>query len=191
MAAKLDHVFRLSRKKWGGNGSGSSPEKTAALPAAIWSLIADYEIASILDFGCGEISWMKPFATTAEIIYTGVDVVPEVIEANRALGLNASFAVLDEDLILPACDLVLCRDVLAHLSNATAIETLRRLKESGSRWLLTTHRATASNRDALNGGFRPLNLCKMPFNFPAPRLVIPEGHESKELALWSFDKLSI
>ena len=51
------------------------------------------------------------------VCYRGVDIVPDIVEGNRMLGLP--FAVADiTSHPLPAVDLIVCRDALVHLTGA-------------------------------------------------------------------------
>jgi hypothetical protein len=182
---KLEQTFRVARSKWGGNGSGSSSTKTRGFVDALAALLVEFEIKSVLDFGCGDLSWFAPHAHDLGY-YLGVDVVPELEEGNAKRFPELQFATLTEDLVLPKCDLILCRDTLAHLSNETGLAMLTRMKQTGATYLLATNYRTMRNVSAKDGGFRPLNLEKIPFNFPEARRTIVEGFENKTLGLWRF-----
>lgn len=114
----------------------------------------------------------------AGIDYLGADVVPELVEENRRRhgAAGKRFELLDATRDpLPQVDLVFCRDLLIHLSNADAAKLLANVARSGSRWLLTTHfTGHRANLDILSGDFRPLNLCRPPFLLPPPVEVIAE-----------------
>lgn len=184
---QLEKTFRDARKKWKGNGSGSTPEKTGKLLTELKALLSELNVKSVMDFGCGDVTWMAPLASAGG--YCGVDVVPEVIEANALKHPSAVFLALTEDVQLPRCDLIFCRDVLAHLSHATALAVLERLKRTGATWLLCSNYYGSGNTSIKDGGFRPLNLQRLPFHFPEPLKVIDEGFEKKSMALWRFDRV--
>jgi 2-polyprenyl-3-methyl-5-hydroxy-6-metoxy-1,4-benzoquinol methylase len=130
---QLEQIFSLARKKWGGNGSGSTPQKTQKLIAAVAPLLAELEVKSVLDLGCGSPPWLATVAHAAGARYVGVDVVGEVVEGNRKLDLpDAEFLKLEESTVLPICDLVFCRDVMPHLSTDNVLALLRRIKQSGA-----------------------------------------------------------
>lgn len=188
---KLENIFRAARKKWGGNGSGSTFEKTHTLAIELAKLIRDYQIRSMLDYGCGTVDWILPVVAKTRIPYVGVDVVSEVIKENEALGApRVRFLHLNQDTVLPIVHLVFIRDTLAHLSNATIVAELTRLKRTGAEWLLVSNYAGSKNTAIQDGGFRKLNLCAVPFGFPEPRQVIAEGGtEGKTMALWRFDEI--
>jgi hypothetical protein len=179
---QLEKIFLDARKKWKGNGSGSTPEKTEKLRVAVIDLLGELGIKSVLDFGCGSDPWLAG-AIPNFVAYFGVDVVGEVVKDN-GIGIH-----LTEDSVLPRCDLVFVRDVLAHLSHATALETLQMLKRTGATWLLCSNYYGSGNTSIKDGGFRPLNLTRLPFHFCEPNQVIDEGFEKKSMALWRFDKI--
>jgi len=93
---------------------------------------------------------------------------------------------------LPHADLILCRDGLVHLSFADIRAALRNFRRSGARWLLaTTFIAHEHNDDIRTGGWRMLNLERLPFHLPPPATLIderrpmPDGSDSgKRLGLW-------
>ena len=188
----LDNIFRDARKKWGGNGSGSTYEKTRKLVEELACLIQELDDGAamqrkfrLLDFGCGDVGWMLPITEIVE--YVGIDVVPEVVEMNRLLGVNCH--LLTRDTVLPQADLIICRDTLAHLSNVVAVDMLERMKRSGAKWLLASHAVGVRNTDIKDGGFRALNLRGIPFRFPEPDRVISEGQGIKSMGLWEFSQL--
>jgi hypothetical protein len=72
------------------------------------------------------------------------------------------------------------------------VAALRNFHRSGSRWLLTNHFAgREENLDILSGDFRPIHLCRPPFDFPPPEAVIAElsrlaggAFADRSMALW-------
>ncbi len=160
------------------SGAGSSLEATAAIRQELPRLIESFGVTSILDIPCGDFHWMKEVPFPEGLVYTGGDILEEVIAENQARygGPLRSFRKMNllED-PLPRADLVLCRDCLVHFSFADIAKSIQNLKRSGSTYLLTTHfPATTTNRDGMTGQWRPLNLQAPPFHFPAPLAVISE-----------------
>jgi SAM-dependent methyltransferase len=175
------------------SGFASTLEETAALRAALPGLVAAHAVGSVLDIPCGDFHWLRQ--VTLEVDYTGADIVPELVEANqrRHGGAHRRFVVLDATRDpLPEVDLILCRDLLIHLSLADGWAALRNFHRSGSRWLLTNHFAgREENPDILSGDFRPIHLCRPPFRFPPPEAVIAERSQlaggafaDRSMALW-------
>jgi hypothetical protein len=120
--------------------------------------------------------------------YTGMDIVPSVIEANKARYPDRTFlcadATCDE---LPKADVVLCREVLFHLSFADARRLLDNVRRSGARYLLiTSEDSTRLNFDIHSGDYRSLNLRRSPFKFPAPISTIQDTKvmSTRFLGLW-------
>src|SRR5262249_44319665 len=96
-----------------------------------------------------------------------------------------------------SADLVLCRDGLVHLSAADIWRALRNFRRSGADYLLaTTFIGDRVNVDIATGEWRPLNMQRPPFAFPAPAALIDERcrhtggiYADKRLALWRFEDL--
>jgi hypothetical protein len=183
---------------WGGqesvSGPGSGIERTREIRTDLERLVRRLGVRTLLDAPCGDFHWMKEADLGLER-YVGVDVVPGLVESNRRLHGSASreFRLLDMTRdALPRADLVLCRDGLVHFSLADARRALRRIRESGSTYLLaTTFASRAENPDIRTGGWRPLNLEAAPFGFPPPRESIDErcpadggAYADKRLGLW-------
>lgn len=157
-----------ARTVWGGgSGAGSNIERTTAYVGLVQYLIASRAVRSIVDLGCGDWRFSRYLDLTG-VRYLGVDVVPAVIEAN-----NAQFATDDirfeladvASFELEGLDLVLCKDVLQHLSNTNVLEVCRRLA-GGKCWLITNDFHPV-NDDCRNGDTRPLDPTAAPFHVPA------------------------
>lgn len=178
---------------WGDNesasGTGSSLKATDHLRVELPELLKKYSIQSMLDLPSGDFNWMQSLDLT-NIQYTGADIVPDIVARNKSFE-NDHRAFVQLNLIsdpLPVCDLILVRDCLVHLPFAQALEAITNIKKSGIRYLLATHFQDMQNKDISMGQWRPLNLCAVPFSFPAPIELISEKlsgkYRSKSLALW-------
>ncbi len=182
------------------SGLGSSLAETARIRQALPGLLADLGVRRLLDAPCGDCHWIGELDWQA-IEYTGADVVPELIEANRArlAGRGLRFVVADlctDD--LPRSDLILCRDCWVHLDYRQIRACLRNFQRSGATFLLTTtFAARPANRDLRAAIWRPLNLQQAPLRFPAPLRLVDEGctegagaYADKALGLWRLKDLS-
>ena len=182
------------------SGLGSEDRATAAIRDALPSLLQRLAARSLLDAPCGDAGWIG--GLTRNIAYTGVDIVPSLIDANRARvargELAGRFLVADVTRdSLPFADLVLCRDCLVHLGFQNIARAVARFRASGARFLLvTTFPEWEDNRDCEDGDWRALNMEKPPFDWPAPRELINEaceegggGWRDKSLGLWRLDEL--
>jgi SAM-dependent methyltransferase len=172
-----------------GSGAGSTLDATASLRARLPGLLSELGATSLLDVGCGDLHWMSKL--TLPCPYVGIDIVPAVIERNIAEFGNESrrFAVVNAvcDPLAPA-DVVLCREVIFHLSFADARALLANLLTSGCRWImLTSDSATMFNADIESGGARILNLEIAPFRLgaPAQAIIEDESYPGRRIGVWS------
>ena len=190
----LLHELGVYRHAEAVSGEGSTPAETAALRAALPALLAAQGVRTLLDVPCGGFDWMRE-VDLAGVDYVGVDIVPALVAENRARfgGPTLRFLVLDATRdALPAADLVLCRDLLVHLSLADLAAALRNFVGSGARLLLTNHYGERDgNPDILSGDFRPVNLCRPPFSLPPPLWTLSEDSRMGDglfpdrcMALW-------
>jgi hypothetical protein len=172
-------------------GPGCSLRATTEIRRALPLLFSFLGINSMLDARCGDFNWLRQVDLRLEK-YIGVDVVPSLIEQNRKLyeNRNRKFTVADvrRD-FLPETDLILCRDLLVHLSFEDIFSALRNFSSSGAKYLLTTtFPDRQTNADIKTGDWRTLNLQIPPFNFPAPFKLINERcvgqFADKSLGLW-------
>ena len=169
------------------SGIGSGLDQTAAIRHALPTLIQELGIQTVLDAGCGDYHWMRETVLGAD--YLGVDIVEDLLAANLSherAGVSFRCADIACD-PLPCADLILCRDVLVHLTYDQIREVVRNFITSGSRYLLTTTFTQHCNQD-LTTLWRPLNLELPPFKFPRPLQLIAEGcsgeFDDNHLGLW-------
>ena len=174
------------------SGPGSTLEYTENIRKNLPQLIADLDVATILDAPCGDHNWFRRIDWQSDITYVGGDIVAPLVELNRGRFAEerVSFQRLDivKDL-LPAADLWLCRDCLFHLSNRQIMLTFANFLRSDIRYLLTsTHTRCDHNTDIPTGSFRQLNLELAPFYLPPPEVMLDDwitGHPVRHLALWN------
>lgn len=180
------------------SGPAATLDETAALRGALPGLIERLGVNTLLDIPCGDFAWMR--AVELNVDYTGVDVVRELVTENQKRYGNARrrFVVLDATRSdLPSVDLIVCRDLLIHLSIADCWAALRNFEASRSRFLLTSHfENRVTNAEIISGDFRPINLCRPPFHFPEPLEIINErsglgggAFTDRSMALWKLATL--
>jgi hypothetical protein len=178
---------------WGSDesvsGTGSTRASTAAISKQLPALWQRHGIRSMVDAPCGDCNWMSKIAPALDT-YVGVDIVPELIEANRRKYPSLRFECLDlTRIVLPAADAIFCRDCFQHLPTRLIVSALEHFKDSGARWVfLTTNENVRSYHDSVIGGSRPINLQLAPFNFPDPVEKIAEEGEGRYLGLWRLDR---
>jgi SAM-dependent methyltransferase len=180
----------FSGRGWGTaetrSGPGSTLGATQAMRKSLSRLFERLRIRSLLDAGCGDLNWIASCLEGLDL-YLGIDVSQAVIDYNVQLHarrprvfFNVGDAVCD---VLPQVDAVLCRHVLTHLPSADIHAALASIRRSGARYLLATSHPGASNTDVAPGGWRPLDLCAVPFSLPAPAFVLQDG-AGVELRVW-------
>jgi hypothetical protein len=194
-AALFAAIYRTNA--WCSSGSRSGPGSDGPGVSGLCELVARYSIASLVDVPCGDLAWLASL-DLASISYTGIDIVPEIVEENirRFNGSRMRFLVGDLTVDpIPQADLVLCRDGMVHMSNDMVVKALRNIARSDGHYLLcTTFPATHVNYDIRTGRWRPLNLRRAPFHLPPPLVEIDDSDffplVGKTLALWSIEQLS-
>ena len=205
-ALEMRRVFGLihDTRAWGSaesvSGPGSTRERAATFLPELIGLVQSLGIRTLLDAPCGDFNWAAPLADAVPR-YIGVDVVPELIASNQQYASDRrSFVCLDMvTQPLPRADLILCRDALVHLGIDDIFAVLANFRSSGARFLVTTtFIGDRVNDDVETGGWRPLNLQRAPFGFPAADALVDEHcHHSggvcsdKRLALWRIGELPL
>ncbi|WP_181774104.1 class I SAM-dependent methyltransferase [Amycolatopsis pittospori] len=193
---RFTYIFRSRLWSSGSvSGPGSESAQTRQLRERLPGLLDRFGVRTVLDLPCGDFGWLSEADLDLDR-YIGADIVTDLVEMNAARFRDDpvhEFRVLDlTGDPLPEVDLVLCRDCLVHLSYADIRRALRNLRRGGARYLLTTtFTELETNVDIVTGDWRPLNLCREPFGFPAPLEVLVEGcteengaYADKSLGLW-------
>jgi SAM-dependent methyltransferase len=167
--ASMGEAFTLAYKtgQWHhGSGSGSSPDNTRAYRKFLAAFMRDNNVRSVLDIGCGDWQFSR-LINWDGIRYTGLDVVPAVLEHNWTRYWKPGIRFECGDVLngywLPGTDLILCKDLLQHWPDTAIRELGRRL--AGRRTLLTYDLNTDSHSDIEPGGYRPLDLTAAPFGW--------------------------
>lgn len=180
------------------SGTGSEIKVTENLRKNLSDLIKEYNIRSILDLPCGDFNWMSKIEL-GSIDYIGADIVSDLIEKNKTSYPNFNFKVMDiiEDK-LPKVDLIIVRDCFVHLTYENINKSIVNIKNSGSKYLLTTSFIEKENIDIPNnGGWRPINLIKPPFKRNNYLNIINDGtkkyygekYSDKSMILYDISKI--
>lgn len=164
---------------WGkGAGSGGGSHIENALPYVhfLQNFLKEKNIASVVDVGCGDWQFSQ-YINWSGIHYTGYEVVKFLVDKNQTVFGSPSIQFVHADGIhmdLPQADLVLCKDVLQHLSNEDVWSFLSQL--GNFKYCLITNDVDVNslplfaNQDTYSGGYRPLDITKPPFNVKAIRI---------------------
>jgi len=182
------------------SGPGSELQHTETLISELNKLFKKYQITTVLDLPCGDFNWMQN-VDLSNTQYLGADIVERIISHNKEKYENDTIKFEIMDIItskLGKHDLVLVRDCLVHFSYLNIVKTIKNLKNSGSKYLLTTSfPGIDKNKDIVSGQWRPLNFAIYPFYFSEPIELINENYQGKEkyksksMALWKISDLKI
>ena len=187
------------------SGPGSDLVQTKEIINSLPIILKKFEIETFCDIPCGDFNWMQK-VEFGDVKYFGFDISPGLVNKLRInyQNDNRRFAELNivED-TLSRFDLIFCRDLLVHLNFQDAKKAIQNIKDSGSKYLLTT---TFLNRienqnivyDEKNVGWYPINLQLSPFYFSKPILVINENctesfgnYKDKSLALYEIENIQL
>jgi SAM-dependent methyltransferase len=136
VAETFRDIYRT--KKWGDNGTpfysgaGSHGPASEQYCAVVTKFIRDNQIQSVVDLGCGDFAIGNRIVEGTRVRYTGIDVVPELIEYHQRTVRNARASFQCADITkdpAPAADLCLVRQVLQHLSNDEIMKVLTNLRK--------------------------------------------------------------
>jgi hypothetical protein len=158
------------------DGYGATAEYTENLRSGLPSVLAKYNITSMLDAGCGEHVWLRE-VDLGPISYIGADVVSNKIKVNRENFPLKSWIELDvtED-TLPDVDLMLCRVTASHFPFADIKKMLQNFVSSNIQYLLISTFPDMDTKDISDYmDFNQMCVAKDPFNFPEPLEVIDDS----------------
>ncbi len=156
---------------WGGpyfSGGGSTLKNAQPYIVFLQNFIDKHAITSVVDLGCGDWQFSQ-YINWNNSIYYGYDVVSEIIERNirRFAKNNIHFIVSDgitDD--LPCADLLICKDVLQHLTNSDIMNIIKQFPKY--RYCLIINDMLEPhqlhNKDIARGSCRRLDLSKPPFS---------------------------
>ncbi|NBO71223.1 MAG: hypothetical protein EBU66_14495 [Bacteroidetes bacterium] len=99
------------------SGTGSAPDNAVPFVRFVADTINKYGILSIFDFGHGDWSIWRDYKFE-NLNYVGVDVAGGLSQKNQDLfgSEKIRFLEVDENYILPEGELLICKEVLQHLS---------------------------------------------------------------------------
>jgi len=186
------------------SGPGSSLSSTSTIRLLLPVILKAIGARTLLDAGCGDFHWMEQLINEFDLdLYLGVDIVQEIIEENQKKYGNEHVIFMNLDIAedpLFGADVIMCRDVLAHLSYEDINKVLRNFKKSGAKYLLASSYSLVkrNNVEMISGNCRSVNLHLAPFNFPEPLISVMElsseekmVQHGKRICLWRIADLPI
>lgn len=192
--SSLQVFTRIYREnEWlAGSGEGSLPENTEEYRALLQRFLCEKQIQSVVDVGCGDWQFSR-LIDWSGINYTGIDVVPALVEHNQERFSNDHIRFLCADALrkpLPVADLLIVKDVLQHWPNRAIKRFLLHLPQYQYA-LFTNCIHGQNNRNVPFGSYRGLALCEAPFHVPAREVLRYRWRASaeersgwKQVVLW-------
>lgn len=171
------------------SGYASNLKNTQSLRSFLPEFFEKYKIKTVIDAPCGDMYWFSKM-NLKKIKYYGYDIVDDLIKQNKENFAHCrNYHFETKNLItnkLPKADLILCRDLIIHLPISAVYELLENFVKSGSKYLLITQHILKNDKYVLNkdinfGSFSFRSLIEPPFNFPNPKLLIPEDWDDKNI----------
>jgi SAM-dependent methyltransferase len=159
-------------KVWGDGSGGGSGEQAQPYCDFITQYLSWPITLTVLDIGCGDLSIARRIKWGVSR-YIGIDATSgwnQPDEIFNAVVIGAADALYCD---LPAADLVLCKEVMQHLSNEQVQLLLDRTAHYQRR-LFTNSKPgpeVTENEDIDTGGFRPVDLSLPPFNQPCKTIL--------------------
>lgn len=184
------------------SGRGSTLLHTQNIRKELPEIFEKLNIRSLLDFGCGDLNWIKDLIALLDK-YQGIDLVDDLISENTKKYGNKFITFLIDDITTfkfnEFYDAILVKDVFNHLKTDQILEILTNLKQSKIKYLIATNFTDIeinTNIDVF-GLWRPLNLEKEPFNLTENIYSISENnekyifleieHDDKNLTVWKIN----
>jgi len=152
------------------SGRGALYERSLSVVQFIEGRIASGDVRSIVDVGCGDLTWMSNIdaVTNGDVNYVGYDIVPALVDEHRLLPWG-EFRL--GDVTAPGfrveADLVIVKDVLFHLEDHQIDAALGNLAGSAWSYLLLTSTENESNAGRVfdRWHYAPVNFCAPPYSF--------------------------
>ena len=180
-------AWGINRKGQGSSGGGSTLAATRAYRKYLQEFFKENNIKSVVDVGCGDWEFSRKINWDG-IQYLGIDVVKSVIEKDKVKYASSNIQFIHGDateLDLPEADLLICKEVLQHLSNKDVITFLAQLHKY-KHCLITNdvdpRTLTSTNWDIPRGHYRYIDLTVSPFYIPGTKvLTYCPGYEIKQV----------
>jgi len=114
------------------SGTGSDDDYSRPYAEVIIKFIKEHKVSSVVDLGCGDFRVGSKINRDTDIVYTGVDVVPELIIHNQKEFGTEKIKFKQLNIVkdkLPEGQLCLIRQVLQHLRNDDIQKILVKCKQ--------------------------------------------------------------
>jgi hypothetical protein len=176
LRAKFTTIYY--RGLWGAHesrsGAGSVRDSLWVMLSgeALAKAVREHAVRSISDIPCGDFNWMpEVLARLGDIRYVGFDIVEPVVRRNRKRRPDYEFEPLDITVsVPPASDLIFCKDLMNHLSDADVRLAIQNMRRSGSTYLLASNNCVDQNvpLSKSRSSSRLIDITAPPFRYPRP-----------------------
>jgi hypothetical protein len=189
-ARSRQQAFELlyANHSWGGvskSGPGSDPIHTSEYVRFLQHWLTNHpDVRTIVEVGCGDWSTTRRIQFRPDHEYLGLDIVDDLVDENRRRYETERIRFLRRDFVdkpPPGADVLIAKDVLQHLSNASITTFLQRSLNRYKFAIFTNDVAKTEyirlpfglkyprtmdqiNRNIQDGESRPLRIGAPPFN---------------------------
>ena len=176
-----------------GLGSNVNTNQFFELKKNFSKIIDDNHINSILDMPCGDFLWLHEIIKDKNIHYVGVDIVDELIEANKKKYQNKNFSFINDDIVnfntSKKFDLILIRDLFIHIQNSDIKKIIQNLKKMNFSYVALNSYNNKVNHDVIVGNHRKINLLIEPFNLKKPIYEFRDYEDDKFFYIYDLESL--
>jgi len=161
----------------------------------------------VLDVPCGDVQYMSRFLEGRDdIIYTGIDIVPDLIEHHRKTYADRPWTFRTADIVTDSTsvnnfDVIISRMMMQHLQNADVFNVLKKLSSETrhpSFLFATTYSSYPTNIELntnVRGRARYQNLELEPFRLEPPICLLLDGpyraRKGHYMGLWRLPLMTI
>lgn len=157
-------------KLWGDgeslSGTGSYYNYNEKYIKFLEEFFINKNIKSVVEIGCGDWNFSKHI-NFGDIKYDGYDIVKSVIDSNnnnyKTDKINFHY-YKDNNFIFPKADLLICKDVLQHLSFNTMSNIINQLSKYKYCLITNDFDSDTINTDIVDAEHRALDIRKEPLN---------------------------
>jgi len=171
-----------------GHGSNINTNQFFNLKKNFLKIINDKQINSVLDMPCGDFLWFHEIIEDKNIRYVGVDIVDELIEANKKRYQNKNFNFINDDIVnfntSDQFDLILIRDLFIHIQNSDIKKIIQNLNKMNFSYVALNSYNNKINHDVIVGKHRKVNLLVEPFNLGKPLEFFKDYEDDKFIFLY-------
>lgn len=146
-------------------------------------LVQEYALHTIVE--CGATQFLVEGCVPKECNYYGISPVKFLVLAHRLAYPQENRAYFWRDWTqekMPHADLLILGDTLEYLSFKDSLQLLQEATKAEVPYILIASNQQNENSEPVAGDRRSLNMCKAPFNFPAPKKQV--RIQGKTYCLW-------